>query len=122
MQAARQLGFHAEPPLHVDLRTPRSTYDSFLRAVLRRQPEALWRAVHPDLGFYLRKLYVGVGDCVFFDRLATEVAFEGRTARLGSPEIAGRGVLTCPLMQDGFSVGVAGFQVHEGGWVLSLLA
>lgn len=111
-----------EGPIAVDLRTPRATYDTFLRSILRRRPEVLWRTVHPDLRFYLRRLFLREGDGLFFDRLASEVTVDGRPSRLGSPEEAGRGRLTCPVLQGEVPVGVAGFQVHEGTWLLSLLA
>lgn len=114
--------YRAEPPLLVDLRTPRATYDTFLRALARRQPDPLWRTVHPDLRFYMRRLYLREGEPIFFRRLSAEVMSEGRPARLGDPEEAGRGRLLCPLLRDGATVGVAGFQVYEGAWLLSLLA
>lgn len=111
-----------EPPLTVDLRTPRATYDTFLRALARRHPETLWRTIHPDLRFYMRRLYLREGEALFFRRLAAEIATEGQPARLGAPEEAGPGRLLCPLLREGTAVGVAGFQVYEGAWLLSLLA
>lgn len=112
----------AEASLLADLRTPRSAYDSFLRAVLRRQPDTLWRTVHPDLRFYLKRLYLREGAALFFERLLGEIAVEGRTPRLGEPEDAGPGRLTCALLHDGVPVGVAGFALYDGGWMVSLLA
>lgn len=111
-----------EGPTVVDLRTPRATYDTFLRSIMRRRPDMLWRSVHPDLRFYLRRLYLREGEHLFFQRMTSDVACGGRTPRLGSPQEAGPGRLTCPVLQDGIPVGVAGFQVHDGTWLLSLLA
>lgn len=119
---SRSGGSGGGPRIQPDLRTPRSTFQAVLRAVLHRQVEPLWRTVHPDLYFFLNRLYLREGAERFFKSLAEQLSTGDAPVRLGEPEQAGSGRLLCPLLDRETQVGVAGFQLHEGGWVLYLLA
>jgi hypothetical protein len=111
-----------DQPVACDLRTPRSTYDTFRRALLRGQPEALWKCVHPNLRYLMRRLYLREGPEVFFRRLRSLLAGPRGSPLLGAARPEGTDTLVCPLLLAGQRVGTACFVFAEGGWLLASLA
>jgi hypothetical protein len=104
-----------------DLRTPRSTFDSFCRSVLTEQPAALWPTVHPELRYMMQKRIALEGDEKFFTRMKRIINNSGGRLCLGQADMIEPGKMSCPVLRSGRKVGTAGFDFYDRSWVLSSL-
>lgn len=104
----------------VDRRTPRSTFDSFTRAVLKGQPEALWNVLDPALRSRLRQQARLAGEESLLRRLEGLLLNVHGMLTLGEESAVGDQVF-CPLMRAGHRVGTATFRFDNLGWSLASL-
>ena len=107
----------AEAPV-VDLRTPRSTFDHFCRAVIRGDLLTLMVTVHADLRFLLQRQRYQLGERRFLMQLKDLVMGGGSRLLLGAPDASAPGEIACPLHRDGMTVGSARFVFSEGNWLI----
>lgn len=104
----------------VDRRTPRSAFDTFTRAVLKGQPEALWPVLEPQLRNRLRQqVRLHGADSVFRDLEGMLVSPHGMLV-LGEEQPAGDQIF-CSLFRAGHRVGCAMFRFDNLGWSLASL-
>ncbi|MBI3927612.1 MAG: hypothetical protein HY319_18880 [Armatimonadetes bacterium] len=108
----------ARPVVRSDLRTPRSTFDSFARAVLARDAAMLWETVHANLRLLLQRQYYKTGADFFFDQLRGILGGNGSRLCLGAPHQVTSGTVVCPLMRAGDEVGSGWFQFSDCTWLL----
>jgi hypothetical protein len=105
----------------VDLRTPRTTFDTFCRAVLTEQPMVLWETIHPDLRMLLQRRLQIEGVTRFFGRMKPIVSSPAGRLTLGPSREVGSSAVVCPLYRGAHEVGKAWFAFHNRQWVLSQL-
>ena len=106
----------------IDLRTPRSTFDTFCRAILTEQPLCLWEAIHPDLrGMMKRRLQVEGVDR-FFQRMKPIITTAAGRLCLGEAREVSDTAVVCPLFRGSHEVGKAWFAFYNRQWVLSQLS
>ena len=113
------LNFRRNPT--ADLRTPRSTFDTFCRSVLTEQTQTLWPTVHPQLRSTMQRRIQAEGDGKFFARMRQIISNPGGRLCLGDAQRLEGGKMTCPVLRNGRQVGTAGFDFHDCAWVLSSL-
>ena len=104
-----------------DLRTPRSTFDTFCRSVLTEQPNALWPTVHPELRYMMQKRIQLEGNEKFFGRMKQIIANPGGRLCLGEAQVVESGKMRCSVLRGSRQVATASFDFHERAWVLSSL-
>lgn len=102
----------------VDLRTPRSTFDSFCRSVLQSQTDRLWGTVHDDLRFLMQRQCYKQGELRFLASLKDLVAGPGGRLSVGQPREIASNTVVCPLLRAGHQVGTACFTFSERSWLL----
>ena len=102
----------------VDLRTPASTFESFSRAILTRQVQALWQTIHPRLQATMKQRFQSQGAETFFSRMSRIITNSQGRLVLGNPSAHQIGDLTCPVFRNGRKVAVAHFQMWDHQWVL----
>ncbi len=106
----------------VDLRTPRSTFDTFCRAILTEQPLILWEAIHPDLRSMMKRRLQIEGAQRFFQRMKPIISTPAGRLRLGEGNEVSPTALVCSLFRGTHEVGKAWFAFHNRQWVLSQLS
>lgn len=104
----------------VDRRTPRSTFDTFTRAVLKGQPEALWTVLDKPLRNRLKQQALAAGEESLLRRLEALIINAHGMLTLGEESPAGDQVF-CGLMRAGHRVGTASFRFDNLGWSLASL-
>ena len=104
-----------------DLRTPRSTFDTFCRSVLTEQPVTLWPTVHPELRYMMQKRIQVEGNEKFFGRMKQIIANPGGRLCLGEPQVVEPGKMKCSVLRGRRQVATASFDFHDRSWVLSSL-
>ena len=106
----------------IDLRTPRSTFDTFCRAVLTEQPLCLWESIHPDLRAMMQRRMQLEGTERFFQRMMPIVSSPAGRLRIGEAREVSATTVVCPLFRGPHDVGKAWFAFHNRQWVLSQLS
>ncbi len=106
----------------IDLRTPRSTFDTFCRAVLTEQPQCLWDTIHPDLRMMMQRRLQVEGHNRFFQRMKPIVSNSSGRLTLGDPQEVSATAVVCNLRRGSREVGKAWFAFHNRQWVLSQLS
>lgn len=107
---------------HIDLRTPRSTFDTFCRAILTEQPQCLWEAIHPNLRGMMQRRLQTEGSQRFFGRMKAIIASAGGRLSLGEAQEVSSTAVICPLFRGPREVGKAWFAFTNRQWVLSQLS
>lgn len=107
---------------NIDLRTPRSTFDTFCRAILTEQPLCLWEAIHPSLRSMMQRRLQTEGSQRFFQRMKPIIASSGGRLSLGEGYEVSTTAVVCPLFRGSREVGKAWFAFHNRQWVLSQLS
>jgi len=105
----------------IDLRTPRSTFDTFCRAVLTEQPHCLWETIHPSLRSLLQRRLQLEGSQRFFQRMRAIIASPSGRLRVGEAHEISTSSVICPLFRGKSEVGKAWFAFQNRQWVLSQL-
>ena len=105
----------------VDLRTPRSTFDTFCRSILTEQPECMWESIHPDLRHMMQRRLQIEGHRRFFERMKPIVSGPAGRLTLGEPREVSQTAVVCQLYRGHYEVGKAWFAFHQCQWVLSQL-
>lgn len=106
----------------VDLRTPRSTFDTFCRAVLRGETSEVLLTAHADLRFLLQRQLYQLGEFQFFSQLRGLVVADGQRLVLGATDLSIPGEARCMLERAGMIVGTAKFVFFDGNWLIYSLA
>ncbi|MEW6281366.1 MAG: hypothetical protein AB1758_22345 [Candidatus Eremiobacterota bacterium] len=108
-------------PVAVDRRTPGSAFDTFKRAALKGQREALWESLHPELRRKLQLQALREGELAFFRRLENLFVNEHGPLTIGDPVPAGE-LAMCPLFRSTQRVGTATFRFQDRSWYLFSLS
>lgn len=106
----------------IDLRTPRSTFDTFCRAILTEQPQCLWDTIHPDLRMMMQRRLQVEGASRFFQRMKPIVSNPSGRLTLGEPREVSSTAVVCSLFRGTHEVGKAWFAFHNRQWVVSQLS
>lgn len=104
-----------------DLRTPRTTFDTYCRSILTENAEVLWQTLHPDLRPMMQRRLSVEGVDRFFGRMKPIISSEAGRLRLGDPIEVSPATVVCPLYRGSNEVGKAWFAFHLRQWVLSQL-
>lgn len=104
-----------------DLRTPRSTFDTFCRSIVTGQAPTLWKSIDPDLRLTMQSRYHREGDDRFFGRMRSVIANSQGRLCLGLPSPAEKGFVKCPVMRNGRQVATASFRFSDCSWLLASL-
>ena len=104
-----------------DLRTPRTTFDSFCRSILTEEPQVLWKSIHPTLRDPMQTRLQREGSDRFFHRMKKIVCSDRGRICLGQPEESPDGSVNCPVLRSGHQVGTARFDFLERSWLLTSL-
>ena len=106
----------------VDLRTPRSTFDTFCRSIVTGQAPTLWKAIDPDLRMSMQSRHYREGNERFFGRMRSVIANQQGRLCLGQPSAAKLDQVTCPVLRAGRQVATASFRFSdERSWLLTSL-
>ena len=106
----------------VDLRTPRSTWDTYCRAILTEQPTCLWETIHPNLRAMMQRRLQLEGSSRFFQRMRPIISGPWGRLRLGEAHEVSSSAVVCELFRGTQEVGKAWFAFHNRQWVLSQLS
>ncbi len=104
----------------VDRRTPRSTFDTFTRAVLKGQPEVLWTILDTPLRSRLKQQARSTGEESLLRNLEALILNQHGMLSLGEEQVVGTQVFS-HLMRAGHRVGTATFRFDNFGWYLAAL-
>lgn len=105
-----------------DLRTPRSTFDTFCRSIVTGQAPTLWKSIDPSLRNSMQSRYQHEGEERFFGRMRGVVSNQQGRLCLGHPQPAEQGTVKCPVMRAGRQVATASFRFSsDRSWLLSSL-
>lgn len=122
MAGALALGHTEMFRLHprADLHTPRSTFDTFCRAILTEQPSVLWETLHPDLRSSMQRRLSIEGAARFFSRMKPIISSDFGRLRLGEPKEVDSSAVVCGLYRQGTDpVGHAWFSFGSRQWTLT---
>lgn len=108
-------------PVKIDRRTPRATFDTFTRAILKGQSDALWAVLDTPLRNRFKHQVRQDGEEPFLRKLENLITNPHGLLRLGEEQSAGDQVF-CPLMRAGHRIGTATFRFDNLGWSLAALA
>ena len=104
-----------------DLRTPRSTFDTFCRSIVTGQAPTLWKSIDPDLRLTMQARFSREGDDRFFGRMRSVISNPQGRLCLGLPSPATDGLVKCPVMRNGRQVATASFRFTDRSWLLASL-